>query len=431
MFYRCWLPLFILAVTPFSSAFADDFERSPINYSKSKPNNAITRLQAAINDETVNLPYHRELGYLPAVLKALDIPKSSQVLVFSKTSLQRNRISPKTPRAIYFNDEMYIGYCQLGQVLEISAVDPQLGAVFYTLEQQQTAFPRFKRENDSCMLCHASSQTKSVPGHTIRSVYPDRNGDALLSLGTHRVDQTTPLDQRWGGWYVTGTHGKQTHLGNVHFKNRSDRPSIADNAAGQNVTKLDDLFDTTAYPTPHSDIVALMVLEHQTEMHNLLTRANMHTRLALHDQMLLNKELGREPDYPSLSAQGRIRSVGEALVRYMLFQGEAKLTDKIAGTSTFVADFAKRGPRDSKGRSLRDFDLERRMFRYPCSYLIYSDAFTELPREMKEYVYQRLHDVLMDRDYTLHATHLSAADRQAIMEILRETKKDLPEYWRK
>jgi hypothetical protein len=270
-----------------------------------------------------------------------------------------------------------------------------------------------------------------VPGHTIRSVYPDRNGDPLLALGTHRVDQTTPIDQRWGGWYVTGTHGKQTHLGNVHFKNRNDRETIASNSPGQNVTKLGEHFDTSAYLTPHSDIVALMVLEHQTEMHNLITRAGMQARLALHDQMLLNKELGRAPDYPSLSAQGRIRSVGEALVRYLLFAGEAKWTDKITGTSTFAQDFAKRGPRDSKGRSLRDFDLQSRLFKYPCSYLIYSDAFAQMPGEMKEYVYQRLHDVLIDRDYTLHATHLTGADRQAILDILRETKKDLPAYWQK
>jgi hypothetical protein len=426
-----WLLLSLLVVSQPAFVFADDFERAPIHYSKTKPNNAITRLQSALNDETLDLPFHRELGYLPAVLKALDIPKSSQTLVFSKTSLQRNRISPKMPRAIYFNDDVYVGFCKSGQVLEISAADPQLGAVFYTLEQQPTVFPRFKRENDSCMLCHASSQTRSVPGHTIRSVFTDRYGDPVLSLGTHRVDQTTPFEQRWGGWYVTGTHGKQTHLGNLLVTNRNDRDAIAKNPTGQNVTKLDTLFDTSAYLTPHSDIVALMVLEHQTEMHNLITRAGMQTRLALHDQMLLNKELGRTADYHSDTTTRRIRSVGEPLVRYMLFAGEAKLTEKIAGTSTFTEDFAKRGPRDSKGRSLREFDLERRIFKYPCSYLIYSDAFAQLPSEMKEFVYQRLHEVLTDRDYTLHATHLTAADRQAMLEILCETKKDLPEYWRK
>ena len=409
----------------------DDFERAPIHYSKAKPDNPITRLQAQIDAGKVQLPFDTERGYLPALLKALQLPESSQVLVFSKTSLQRSRISPKSPRALYFNDEMYVGFCQAGQVLEISAVDPKLGTVFYTLDQQQADRPKFTRQTDACMLCHASSQTKNVPGHILRSVYPDGGGEAILTLGTLRVDQTTPIDRRWGGWYVTGKHGKLTHRGNLIVKNRNDRASITNNPEGQNITSLKNFFDTSAYLTPHSDIVALMVLEHQLEAHNLLARASIQTRLAMHDQALLNKELGRAPDYQSETTDRRIKSVGDPLVRYLLFSGEATLTDKIEGTSTFAADFVKHGPRDSKGRSLREFDLERRLFKYPCSYLIYSESFEQLPTAMKEYVYQQMHDVLMDRHYGGGFGHLNAADRQTILEILRDTKKDLPDYWRK
>jgi hypothetical protein len=205
----------------------DDFERPPINYSKATPNNSIERLQKKIDAGKLHLPFHPERGYLSAVLDALQVPQSSQVLVFSKTSLQRHRISPHSPRAIYFSDDLYVGFCRVGQVLEISAVDPQLGAVFYTLEQQEMDRPKFARQTDACMLCHASSQTKNVPGHIIRSVFPDRGGEAILSLGTIRVDQATALDRRWGGWYVTGTHGKQMHLGNLIVKNRNDRETIA------------------------------------------------------------------------------------------------------------------------------------------------------------------------------------------------------------
>jgi hypothetical protein len=408
----------------------DDFERPPINYSKSTPSTAIERLQQKLDAGKLRLTFHPERGYLSGVLDALGVAESSQVLVFSKTSLQRQRISPWAPRAIYFNDEVYVGFCRVGQVLEISAVDPALGSVFYTLDQEEDARPKFTRQSDACTLCHASSQTRNVPGHLVRSVFTDRSGDPILSLGTTRVDQTTPLERRWGGWYVTGTHGKQGHLGNLLVKKPTDREALVENRAGRNVTDLKGFMDTSKYLTPHSDIVALMVLEHQTEAQNLLARATMQTRLALHQQAVLNKELGQAPDAYSESTERRIKSVADPLVRYLLFSGEAKLTDKVKGTSTYAADFAKKGPHDKKGRSLRDFDLERRLFRYPCSYLIYSQAFKQMPPALKDYVYQEMYDVLTDRHYGGGFAHLSAGDRRAILEILRETIKDLPDYWR-
>jgi hypothetical protein len=416
---------------PVTVSAADDFERVPINYSKATPNNPVGRLQAQMDADKVRLLFRKDLGYLPALLDALQVPESSQVLVFSKTSLQRSRIGPKSPRALYFNDEVYVGFCQAGQVLEISVADPKLGTVYYTLDQEEADRPRFVRQTDTCLLCHGSSQTKNVPGHLLRSVYPDRGGEAILSLGTLRVDQATAIERRWGGWYVTGQHGKQIHRGNHFVQNRNDREAIANNPEGQNVTRLKSFFDTSAYLTPHSDIVALMVLEHQTEAHNLIARASIQTRLALYDQELLNKELGRAPDHELETTYRRIKSVGDPLVHYLLFSGEAKLTDNIEGTSTFAADFVKQGPHDSKGRSLREFDLKRRLFKYPCSFLIYSDSFAQMPMAMKEYVYQQMYDVLTARHYGGGFEHVDANDRQAILGILRDTKKDLPDYWRK
>ncbi len=429
------MPRFMITLTFLTGAglasAQDDFERPPINYSKAKPSNPIARLQAEIDAGKARLPFQAEHGYLPSLLKALQVPESSQVLVFSKTSLQRSRISPRTPRALYFNDEMYVGYCQSGQVLEINAVDPKLGAVFYTLDQQEADRPTFVRQTDACMLCHASSQTRNVPGHILRSVYSDRGGEPILSLGTVRVDQTTSFDRRWGGWYVTGTHGNQKHLGNLIIKNRNDRETIANNPEGQNITNLKGFLDTSAYLSPHSDLVALLVLEHQAETHNLIARAGIQTRLAEHSQAQLNKELGRSVDSYSETTARRIKSVADPLVQYLLFSGEARLTEKVVGTSSFAADFVKHGPRDRKGRSLREFDLQRRLFKYPCSYLIYSDAFDGLPAATKDYVYSQMYDVLTDRHYGVGFGHLSVDDRQAILEILRDTKKDLPDYWRK
>ena len=421
----CGLVLLLAGAT---ARAGDEFEREPINYTKAVPDNPVSRLQQRIDAGKVKLSFDGEYGYLKQLLDELNVPTSSQALVFSKTSLQRHRIGPKTPRALYFNDDVYVGHCRNGAVLELSVADPQLGAVFYTLDQQPSDRPKLVRQGDSCLLCHGSSQTRGIPGHLIRSVFPDKSGHPILASGTYRIDQTSPINKRWGGWYVTGTHGKQPHLGNL-LLSEAREPEQVDNLGGLNVTDLTDRFDTSHYLTPHSDLVALMVLEHQAEMHNHLTRANFQTRLALHEAAALNKELGRPADYQSESTARRIRSACDPLVKYLLFAGEAKLTDKMQGTTPFAAEFAQRSPRDAKGRSLRDFDLETRLFKYPCSYLIYSPSFDALPAAAKDYVLQQLYDTLTGRPYTRDFDHLTAEDCQAILEILRATKPDLPAYW--
>lgn len=411
------------------SARADDLEREPIRYSSTAAQNVISRLEGRLGAGKARLAHEESFGYLRSLLRELNVPQSSQTLVFSKTSFQRNRISPRTPRALYFNDDVYVGYCHLGDVLEISAVDPRLGTVYYTLEQSQDRKPPFVRQGDNCLLCHGSTQTQGVPGHLVRSTLPDSNGFPLLAAGTYRIDHTSPLKNRWGGWYVTGTHGKQTHLGNLIVRGRQV-PDPIDNAAGLNVTSLGERVSRSAYLTDHSDIVALMVLEHQAEGHNLLTRAAFQTRQALHQEAALNREIGKPADYRWDSTLVRIKAAGDPLVKYLLFADEAALTDRIRGTSGFAEEFVRRGPRDGKGRSLRDFDLERRLFKYPCSYLIYSASFDALPDSVKEYVLRRIWDVLNGRDPAREFAHLSAADRQAILEILLETRPNLPGYWR-
>ena len=412
-----------------AAAASDDFEREPINYSRAKPENRVSRLQERIDAGLVKPEFDRETGYARWLLGELEVPLSSQVLVFSKTSLQRHRIGPKTPRALYFSDDVYVGYCRFGHVMEVSAVDPNLGTVFYTLDQENVDNPKFVRHTDTCLLCHASSQTRGIPGHLVRSVYPDAGGDPILSSGSFRIDQTSPFERRWGGWYVTGTHGKMKHLGNLVVADKRP-PEQVENLKGLNLTTLKDRCDTSAYLTPHSDIVALMVLEHQTEMHNAITRANFQTRLALHNEAVLNKEIGRAADYRSETTTRIIKSGCDALVKYMLFSGEAALTDPVQGTSAFTKEFAQFAPRDSKGRSLRDFDLTTRLFKYRCSYLIHSPAFDGLPGEAKAYTLRRLHDVLKGQAYSRDFDHLTADDCRAIYEILVETKKDLPDYWR-
>ncbi len=430
--YRPWrLQLFgfgILLVAA-SALRAGDIEAAPIRYSKSAAKDVISRLQGQLESGHAQLPCERKFGYLRPLLTALDVPVSSQVLVYSKTSFQRHRISPDTPRALYFNDEVYVGYCHNGDVLEITTVDPQLGAVFYSLDQNPNGPARFRRQEDACLICHASSQNQGFPGHLIRSLFVEPDGLPILSSGSQRVDHTTPLALRWGGWYVTGASGKQQHRGNLVVRDRSRPPDEQDLAAGLNVTELAGRIDTADYITPHSDLVALLVLEHQAETQNRLTRANFLTRMALYEEADLNRILGRSRARRSESVERRIHHACEPLVQFLLFSGEAALTETVRGTSAFAEEFSRRGPRDLQGRSLRDFDLQTRLFRYPCSYLIYTAAFDGLPPEAKDRVYLRLWEVLTGADASKEYAHLSPPDRRAILEILRSTKAGLPDYW--
>jgi hypothetical protein len=407
------------------SAQVANYERPPIDYLRAEVNDPIARLNQRLASGEVSLAHDPRHGYLPAILEALDVPVSSQTLVFSKTSLQLQRISPRLPRALYFNDEVYVGYCQRGDVLEFGATDAWQGATFYTLEQSIDERPQFVRDQGSCLSCHASSRTQNVPGYLIRSVYPNGAGHPILGSGTYTTDHTSPFAERWGGWYVTGQHGDMRHMGNqVYAKNET---RSADLEPGANVTALDAWIRPAAYLSPHSDLVALMVLEHQTQMHNALAAANYETRLALHQSNQMNALLDRPAESISDSAQRRIDAVVEQVVRQLLFCDEFVLTSPVSGTSSFTVDFAVRGPVDAQGRSLRQFDLQTRLFRYPCSYLIYSESFRQLPRVAHAAVVQRLTEVLTAASPVVGFEHLSDQDRRAILAILRGTHPDFAE----
>ncbi|MBX9579406.1 MAG: hypothetical protein K2X87_03785 [Gemmataceae bacterium] len=425
---RTRLPAAVVLLAAAVPVSAADLDAPPIRYATAEADNAVTRLQAELKAKTTALQPDGEFGYLKAVLKAFAVPESSQVLVFSKTSLQRSRIGPKTPRAIYFCDDLTVGYCRGGDVIEVTAADPNLGTVFYTLEQDPAEPLRFARQTESCLICHGSSRNQGFPGHLVRSVAADRRGELVLSRGSKSVDHSTPFEDRWGGWYVTGTSGKQTHQGNQIVGGWSW--ADADNQPpGENVTDLKPYFTTANYPTPHSDLVALMVLEHQGEAQNRLTRANFLTGQALHEQAELNKAFGDPPGTRGETTTKRIQWACEPVVQYLLFCDEVKLTEPVAGTSTFAQEFAARGPFDFRNRSLREFDLKTRMFRYPLSYLIYSRQFDGLPPEAKERIYLRLWEVLTSKDRSKEFEQLSADDRWAVREILRQTKPGLPAYW--
>jgi hypothetical protein len=425
--HQLWVfVLFSLA----SPTFGFDIDGQPVDYHKAPADNVVSRLEKQLQSGQASLKHDKKFGYLRDLLRELSVPESSQVLVFSKTSLQRHKIGPDRPRAIYFNDQVYVGMCRNGDVLEVSAADPKLGTVFYTVDQRKTDRARITRQADSCLICHASSHNQGVPGHVVRSVYSDEDGQPLLGMGTYRTDQTSPLKQRWGGWYVTGNSGRQTHMGNLILQGHQDEATI-DLKPGSNLSKLDKFFESENCLTPHSDLIALMVMEHQAQMHNLIARATTQIRVALWQEQDINKSLDRPSGYRSETTTRQIQSAGDAVLRYMLFCDEAPLTDPIAGTSKFTSEFPAHGPRDAKGRSLRDLNLSSRLFKHPCSYLIYTAEFDALPAEVRDHVMKRLHAILTNKDKSAEFSHLSGSDRNAILEILLATKTNLPEYWRK
>ena len=392
-----------------------------IQYGDLPVNDPITRLEARLAQGKAKLEYANDgTGYLRSLLKNLDINIDSQVLVFSKTSFQAPRIAPRTPRALYFNGRVAVGFVRTGDVLEFAALDPHLGIVFYTLDQDAGPKPHFDRR-DTCLQCHQSGGTLGVPGLVVRSVYPDSTGMPLFHAGTFVTDHRSPMKERWGGWYVTGNTGDQVHMGNAIVPDRN-QPSELEKTETQNLTDLRNKIDTGAYLAPHSDVVALMTLEHQTRMVNLMTRVGWEAKLAQFDDAAINKALNRPAGELSDSAI-------EELLEYLLFSGETKLTAPVQGTSAFAREFAGQGPQDASGRSLREFDLHTRMFRYPCSYMIYSEAFDGMPAVVRERLYRRMWQVLTSDEKKPAFAHLSASDRRAIREIVAATKKGLPEYW--
>jgi hypothetical protein len=383
-------------------------EHPAIDYRSGVLSNPVALLQQRLEQgAALELDPRAGIGYLPALLRELGVPAESQLLVYSKTSLQQRLITPERPRALYFNDGVVLGTVHDG-VIEIAVQDAKLGAVFYTLETTDP-LPRLQRQG-ACLGCHYSLATLGVPGFFARSVPTAVDGRTLPWLGNATVSHATPIAERWGGWYVTGDVGANEHLGNTLIQdNRATELPALDFAVPAD---LRERFPA-GYLTPYSDAVAHLVFDHQLVMMNILTRVGWDFRVALAE----NRDLGT-----------LARTIDEA-VEYLLFAGEVKL-EPVRGTSGFAEVFSKLGPHDDRGRSLRQLQLDGRLMRYPLSYLIYSGAFDGLPTEARDAMYRRLWDVLSSTDTGARYSHLSAADRAAIVEILIATKPGLPAYFR-
>jgi hypothetical protein len=412
-----------------------DHEYPGVEYSAAATENRIWRLHQKLQSGEVKLDWEPKHGYLLSLLKALEIDVDSQVLVFSRTSLQIEQISPQTPRAVYFNDDTYVGYVQNSPLIELTAMDADKGAVFYGFENRREYAPEFTREGGRCLTCHDtySMGGGGVPRVMVLSSPVDHPSDTRNLTAGQDVDDSTPFGVRWGGWYVTGDTGQRTHLGNLALREGRGgerQRELADRA--HNIQVLNDYFDTSRYPSNKSDVVALTVLEHQTRLHNQLTRVDYKTRT------VLEREESSTPGGAVRSwadvlktDHKRLHQMMEPLVRALFLADAAPFEDRMVGSTSFAERFSKMGPRDSKGRSLRELDLQTRLFKYPLSYTIYSEQFDSLPPYARDYVEARIVEVLKGHDESGLSEKLTPEQRKAITEILIDTKPSLAARLRK
>ena len=392
--------------------FFDDASVPALAYATQPPHDVVAQLNEKLAAGSTALTYETGSGYLRSVLSALDIPIESQLAVFSKTSVQAPIISPVNPRTLFFNDRVVVGWPR-GGFIEAAALDPQLGVVFYSLNQRSGATPRFER-GSGCISCHVSAEaTLGIPGLLVRSEAVRSDGLTMRQLGNEVVDHRLALSKRWGGWYVTGRDVTVASRGNLMLRDEKDEGLLANPGVIPSAT-LEGKFDLVSYLSPYSDIVALMVFDHQLHMMNLLVRMSWEARAA----------------EENADASAPVDGVAREIVDYMLFVDEAPLTARVEGSSGFAERFSARGPKDSRGRSLYQLDLTTRLLRYSCSYMIYSDAFDGLPAAARNAIYRRMYTVLSGQDRTPRYSRLSASDRRAIIDILRDTKSGLPDYFR-
>ncbi|MEM7697300.1 MAG: hypothetical protein AAF236_02720 [Verrucomicrobiota bacterium] len=411
-----YLPAFILASAALSSFGQDTNYYDPYSpaheYHSRELNDPFTRLIADFESGERELDSRSGKAFVASLLEHLDVPASSQLLVFSRTSLQTRHISGSNPRAMYFNEDVYVGYIPGGEV-EIVSLDPELGAIFYMFGVPRGDERLEIERSGRCMNCHAVLETRRIPGLSIRSVIPGSNWGKLVAFRDKEIGHQIPLSERFGGYHVTGDPGFSDHKGNLR----------GEKVGGMIVTEAIEPgteFEWSSYLTETSDILPHLILEHQAGFMNLVLEATYRARTYQH--------LGKGEIKPEHAAV--LDGLAEELVRYLLFADEAKFPDGgIRVDPQYRDDFLADRKQASNGISLKDLDLETRLFQHRCSYLIYSDVFQATPDLFKERVYGLLGEAISTQEPDPDFAYLPDTEKQAISGILRETLSDLPDGW--
>lgn len=427
-------PLLLALVLP-AAVQAQDLsgeEYELVGYNNEARDNRVARLAAELASGERQLEWRSERGYFDAFLEALEIDPASQVLVFSKTSLQYQKISWAEPRGLYFNDDTWIGYVLDSDIVEITVLDDKIGPVFYVFHNSRNSRMPFERLNHRCLVCHDSNGTMGggIPLLLARSALYDFNGNQLRDYsGVGNTTDQTPFAERWGGWFVTGRHGSMTHLGNVQLPNAAAVEQLDDHLLGNLDTLAgQDLFDTDPYPRATSDIVALMVMEHQLTVLNQLTYVKFKAPAVLARARLQEALQAETWDALPERAQRALRRMLDNLLSLLLLQDAITLEAPISGEPQFQAWFEGEGPSAPDGRSLRQLDLQTRLFRYPLSYLVHSQAFASLPGFARDYLWRELAALLQGNETHPALAHVTAAERSATLDILRATQPDFARY---
>lgn len=374
------------------------------------PSNAVEALQKALDAGAASLPFAADgHGYVPALLQAFHIPRNSQLLVFSASSLQFDRIGPRTPRALYYDDDVALGTVLDGKLIEVMAADRDSGVAFYTIDTAQATRPRFERRTGECIICHGFA-SRWASGMLVANMDTGPDGKPI-NLDPmhifHLTDHRTPFEERYGGWYVTGQTGAMHHRGNVTF-DPIDPLTVP--PGGLNLAGISSRIAAGRYLEPGSDVVSLLTLEHQSGFVNLVTRINAQYRGL--NNMAIKPELR--------ATQADIDFSLAEMADYMTFADEVVLPSPVTGSSDFARDFEARGPRDAQGRSLRQIDLTTHLFRYPLSFMIYSQSFANLNPAAKARVWRLAHDRLRSK----------GASGAAAIAIVAATRPDAPDFWK-
>lgn len=380
------LPFLALICGAVAESDPVSFADAPHSYWERKSEDRLQRFMNEVQAGRALVDASSDRAFFQSVLKGLNVPESSQMVVFSATSFQSGIVNPRSPRAIYFNEDTSVGFIPGGR-LEVASFDPHGGMMFYIFDRPRAeGVPAFGRSK-SCMNCHTDTMSSGRPGHVINSVAVWWDGSTQETYRYDEVGHHVPMDVRFGGWHLTGTYlMAKSHanlVGNLTpsgFKGEKNAPG--------------DHADLTRYPRATSDILVQLVHEHQCGFTNRVIAA-------IYDH--------REKPGDAAAAQ----KAAESLAEYVLFKKEAPLPKGLAGDPDFVRDFQAAAP----GSPLRQFDLRTRIFKTRCSYMIQTPIWQALPGDVRNRAEALLRAAVAEKPSPLGA-HLSPEERAEIRPLL-------------
>ena len=400
MYLLCILVISILLNAGFSTNVTlPKFHESPHDYWNAKRKDPFTKIIPLLHNGQIKLDHSSELNFLKSLLKELNIPESSQLQLFSTTSLQLGLINPSNPRSLYFNESIYIGYIPGGKI-EVISIDPEHGAVFYIFKVPSKKQPLTITPTKRCMNCHADRELSGIPGLIIKSVLPGVNGGSLDSYRTGQPGHDVPYKDRFGGWYITDLLDPADHSNVLGFYKNGTIEK-------KNVLALQKK-STHLFPNSNSEVLTHLIFDHQAGFVNRAIKSNYLLRLT---------QLPDNLDEHQLNFK---KSISD-LVKYSLFDKEPNLSLKINQNSHFKTDFLITPHKLKTGESLRELDLKTRLFKYRCSFMLFSDFFKNNPPEIKKVVYKEIKQNLLSETPILNPENsFPENEKEIILQLLNK-----------